>query len=85
MKKYLKGLLLLTSLSILLAIGLIFGCSHLENKKKLTKAEKECIKYQVDKFCIPKKRKCNKEKHICDEKFEKCQQKHIEKCKEVSK
>ena len=82
MKKYLKGFLLLVLLAILI-IGLVFGCFNLEHKKKLTIAEKKCIKFQIDNFCIPKKRKCNKEKNICDENFEKCRERHTEKCKGV--
>ena len=84
MKKYLKGFLVLISV-FLLTIVLVFGCSHFKNKKNLTEAQKECIKFQIDNFCIPDKRRCNKEKSVCDEKFKKCQQKHEEKCMEVSK
>ena len=87
MKKYLWGLLILILLGLITA-GLFFGCSHLENKKKLTKAEKECIKFQVEKFCIPKKRKCNsknEERATCAEMFEKCQTKHTNKCKDTLK
>ena len=88
MKKYLWRVLFFLIISAVIGVGLIFGCSRLEKEKKLTKAEKECISFQVKTFCIPGKRKCNlknKEKQVCEEMLEKCKKKHTHKCKETLK